>query len=286
MKEKVNFENVVIKNLTNRDFVESFCHIIDMVFGEEKRKKEWDLLIKNTTMSEYDKNIMEERIFAKPNFHYSIFNKFNFCENPDIFVDLKQSKKEKLEIILNLFYKEAVNKGLNTKINNQIANNRQFIEWCENMENNPTYISEVLANNRWGNCDFDFAYDPAVRKASNLLKQKGYHTYWSSANVKDTERERFGVLVPNKNVAFILIDPKNLPENLKKSLFISNSDRLWGSALEHRDKNGYYGIWTELEKSPKKELCESVSKKLEEQADCLPILTNTKDKKVECYREL
>lgn len=285
MKVNTDIKEIELSKLTNRDFVESFCHLWENVFGERIRQKQWNMLVKNASLSDHDKKIIEEKIFSKPYYQLSIFNKYNISKI-NIFVDFEKLEKTDLKYVLKNFYAEAVNRGLKLKMHYNLVNTNEFIEWCHELKNSPTFISEILANNNAGDNLHTFTYDFPVRKACTILKEKGYHTYWSSANVEDTQRERKGAIIPNKNVAFILIDPENLPENLKKLLYMGQNDWVWGNANEFKENERIYGIWAKLKPFPQEELCADISKKLEQQADYLPILTKTQDKKVECYREL
>ena len=75
-----------------------------------------------------------------------------------------------------------------------------------------------------------FTIDYSVRHAVKILRKKGYITYWSSGNEADATR-RTGTIIPNKNVAYILIDPTNFPDNneeLVRLLSLDDAKRLWG----------------------------------------------------------
>jgi len=271
MNEKMIVNRLFARKLSNRDLVDSLCDSLDLIYGDENRKEELESL-KIQSMSEHDRKIMEESIWRKPHYQFSIFNRYNFCKQK-VFVDPKELNYTEKLMCNHYLFLEARRRGLDAKFNRYMLNSREFIDWCENLKNNATYISEVSANNHAGDSPFEFTYDPAVRKASKLLKEKGYHTYWSSANIEDTKIDRFGVLIPNKNVAFILIDPENLTQNLKSLLYMGINDWVWGNANNYKEKDRIYGIWAELKPYPKDNLCSSVSKKLYSQAKLLPDLT-------------
>jgi len=273
VKEKVSLDNVNLSGLNNRDFVESFCDVIEKVYGQENRKRKWKTLVENVSLSDNDREVMETMIFATPYFQFSIFNSYNFCTNPNVFIDVKGFDREKLQEILQNFYGEALERGLNIALDSNISNKKEFYDWCKALKNNPKYISEIMSNKS----GIETYIDAPVRRATSILNKKGYVTFMSSANVEDTKENRYGVIIPNKNVAFILIDPKNLTEELKKKLLISS-----------KKKNDYYGIWTELKPYPQEELCSDVSKRLETQAQKLPVLPKLKSQQqvAECFRSM
>jgi len=271
MNEKIIVNMLITRKLSNRDLVDSLCDSLDFIYGDENRKEELESL-KNQSISEHDRKIMEESIWRKPHYQFSIFKPSNFCKQK-IFVNPKELNYNELLMCNSYLIMEARRRGLKVKVNRYILKSREFMDWCEELKNNATYVSEVSANNHWGDSSFEFTYDPAVRKASKLLKEKGYHTYWSSANVEDTKSDRFGVIFPNKNVAFILIDPKNLPENIKSKIYLGVNDWVWGNANEYKEDGKIYGIWAELKPYPKDNLCSTVSKNLVSQANLLPNLT-------------
>lgn len=107
----------------------------------------------------------------------------------------------------------------------------------------------------------------------NILNKKGYITYWSSANKKDY-LDRKGQIIENKSVAYILIDSKNLPDELKEKLLLNGDYNFWGVALEYQDNGKYYGIWSEI--TSLDTLCKDISNDLAFKALSLPILENVK----------
>ena len=142
------------------------------------------------------------------------------------------------------------------------------------------YVKDCVADNMCGNFPTPFVniFDQSVREACRVLNSKGYKTYWSSANMDDIS-SRTGDIVKDKNVAYILIDPSNLTNELKERLFLNGNNELWGVALSYaekenpKDKNGkYYGIWAEIT-SPDMS-CYELSEKLVEEAIALPSLVN------------
>ena len=145
-------------------------------------------------------------------------------------------------------------------------------------------LKDCNPTNRMGDDDLDnqsvISFDQAVITACKILKDKGYVTYWSSANYKDISY-RYGHVVKDKNVAYILIDPKNLTEDLKKKLFLDGKNEFWGIAPAHAEKENpddnnevgkYYGIWAEIT-SPDMS-CYEVSDELVKKAIALPPLVN------------
>ncbi len=160
----------------------------------------------------------------------------------------------------------------------------EFRNWFSYMRNNPTYIREVKATNFLGDYDIGYVedetmgFDLPVREACKILNEKGYSTYWSSANVDDFYKRRSHV-VKDKSVGYILIDPQNLDEELKKKLLLDGECKFWGAALKHKDgmsdTSEYYGIWSEI--SSPDMLCIDLSKDLEDKALELPILNLSED---------
>lgn len=88
-------------------------------------------------------------------------------------------------------------------------------------------------------------FDYPVRKACIVLFSKGYIPYWSSANEEDI-KNRTGLIVKEKNVAYILIDPENLKPGLKKELLLNGNCNFQGAACLHTDDGKYYGISEEI----------------------------------------
>ena len=148
----------------------------------------------------------------------------------------------------------------------------EFYNWYLMMLDKPTYIREVQDTDYLGDMELDeeaYVLDYPVRKAVLLLNKKGYETFWSSANIKDAT-ERKGHVIRGKNVAYILIKPYNLSDDLKKSLLL-DARRFWGIAHNYCEHGRYYGIWAEIT-SPDM-LCDDVSKILLQNAELLPDIT-------------
>jgi len=190
------------------------------------------------------------------------------------------SEKEKQDLILYLLLSDEIRK-------------REFDLSDEHlgyvMSRLPTYIREIYATDYPGDYLIDtdstgkldyseytrfdllsndiVLLDYPVRKACRVLNDKGYYTYWSSANVEDAEI-RTGDVVAGKNVAYILIDGSNLTDELKKELLLDGSCKFWGIALNHSDNGKYYGIWTEITSRDMK--CDELSELLVSKALALP----------------
>lgn len=116
-------------------------------------------------------------------------------------------------------------------------------------------------------------FDYPVRDACKILNEKGYITYWSSANKQDYVARK-GHVTQNKSVAYILIDPKNLTDVLKEKLLLNGKCNFWGIALEHQDNGKYYGIWSEIPSLDT--LCKDISNDLSLKALSMPILEDVK----------
>lgn len=112
-------------------------------------------------------------------------------------------------------------------------------------------------------------FDYPVRQACIVLFSKGYVPYWSSANKMDIN-ERTGLIAKGKNVAYILIDPENIPSRLKGELLLDGTCEFAGAALDHSEDGNYYGIWEEIVSSDMG--CDDLSKRLLEKAIALPDL--------------
>ncbi len=218
--------------------------------------------------------------------HYKLFN---FYEN-----ELKEDPRsyEYLEILKNIMnrfeieklyydlFQEAQNRGLKEKTpKREIIYTEKFIDWQNNMLKCPTYIREIQATNFLGECDISFVndeimgFDYPVRKACKILNKNGYITYWSSANREDY-LSRKGQVIQNKSVAYILIDSKNLPDEIKEKLLLDGDCDFWGVAEKYQDNGKYYGIWSEILSLDV--LCKDISDDLSSKALSLPILENTK----------
>lgn len=202
-------------------------------------------------------------------------------EYENILKDIKKQFKtgEELNQLYYDLFVEAKKRGLKDDfISREIIYTDSFEEWRIRMLNTPTYISEVHATNYPGGCSMDYAdddyniFDYPVKEAIKILNNKGYISYWSSANYTDA-LFREGHAVLDKHVAYILLDPKNLTDELKDKLRLNGKCDFWGIALKYADNGSYYGIWTEISSSA---LCSDISNALASKAFALPELDNIK----------
>lgn len=159
-----------------------------------------------------------------------------------------------------------------------IDNDNIFSNWKKYMKSHPTYIREIQSTNYMGNMHvFANTYlsflDFPVRTACKILYEKGYTTYWSSAN-RDDYYKRKGDVMTDKSVAYILIDPKCLNDDLKKELLLDCGDNFWGIAEYYNENGHYYGIWEEIISSDM--LCCKLSTNLKYKALNLPVLQEKK----------
>ena len=180
---------------------------------------------------------------------------------------LPEDTKYKLALYM-LLRQEIINRGFN--INDQ--------DLYSQLVDAPTYLREISPTDYPGDGLIDYeleVYDYPVREACQILDEKGYVTYWSSANIDDCT-ERYGHAIKDKNVAYILIDPNNLTTELKNELLLNGECNFWGLALNHADNGKYYGIWVEIT-SPNM-LCKDLSEKLSQKALALPKLNIEKNK--------
>lgn len=228
--------------------------------------------------------------------HYKIFNFFEneFKDDPrayeyiEILNDLTKSVLNKItdtDYYLLLF-KEAQNRGLKEELLSgrypikELVDSDSFIEWEETMKKTPTYLREIEATNFLGGYDISYVndevigFDYPVRNACKILNEKGYITYWSSAN-KEDYMYRKGQVIKDKSVAYILIDPTILTDSLKKTLQLNGTCKFWGIAHNYNDEGKYYGIWSEIESLDV--TCESISADLSKKALDLPILEKTEN---------
>lgn len=222
--------------------------------------------------------------------HYKIFDFYEneLQDDPRVYEYLKILKnimnnfKTEVEIdkLYHDLFREAQNRGLKEKIpEREIIYTENFIYWQNSMLNSPTYIREIEATNFLGAYDISFVddeilgFDYPVRRACKILNEKGYITYWSSANKQDY-LDRKGQVIENKSVAYILIDSKNLTDELKEKLLLNRDCDFWGVALEYQDNGKYYGIWSEI--TSLDTLCNGISNDLSSKALSLPILENVK----------
>lgn len=195
-------------------------------------------------------------------------------EKEDIIIS-KFLENYDLDKIYSILFKEAKNRGLNSSDSSfTLINDEDFLKWQERMRNTPTFIREVRSTNYLGDRKllnaFDFStLDYPVREACRILNDKGYVTYWSSANYEDVICRK-GQIIYGKNIAYILIDSTNLNSNLKEKLFLNKDIELWGKALNHCENGNYYGIYVEIESLDT--LCQQVSDLLVLKALELPVL--------------
>lgn len=180
------------------------------------------------------------------------------------------------------FIQEAKNRGLDyDSITGDLLESDIFRNWQIKMKNTPTFIREISPTNFFGGeeisyCDDEImGFDPPVRKSCNILNEKGYKTYWSSANIQDALK-RCGHAVKDIHAAYILIDAACLTDDLKEVLKLDGKCDFWGFAYHQSDKGAYYGIWAEIT-SPNME-CSKISEALSQKALELPSLINENTK--------
>lgn len=222
--------------------------------------------------------------------HYKLFD---FYENelqadPRVYEYLEMLKNImnnskiviKIEKLYYDLFQEAQNRGLKEKTpEREIIYTKNFIDWQYSMLKSPTYIREIEATNFLGAYDISFVddeimgFDYPVREACKILNRKGYVTYWSSANKQDY-LSRKGQVIQNKSVAYVLIDSKNLTDELKAKLLLNGYCDFWGVALDYQDNGKYYGIWSEITSIDT--LCNDIINDLSSKALSLPILENVK----------
>lgn len=175
---------------------------------------------------------------------------------------------------------ESTKRGLIININNikrEYIYTEQFQNWYWSMRNNPIYIREIWPSNLLGQRDISYVddifmgFDYPVRNACKILNEKGYVTYWSSANYVDIN-ERVGHVIKDKNVGYILIEHCNLSDNLKNKLILNGNCSFWGIANSKDDEGKYYGIWSEITSKDMK--CSELSDNLTIKSLELPMLTN------------
>lgn len=223
--------------------------------------------------------------------HYKLFD---FYENElrddprsyeylEVLKSITNNFKTKFELEKYYYdlFQEAKNRGLKEKNSErEIIYTKNFIDWQNCMLKSPTYIREIEATNFFGAYDISFVddetigFDYPVRNACKILNNKGYITYWPSANKQDYT-SRKGHVIQNKAVAYILIDSRNLTDELKEKLLLNGDCDFWGVALEYQDNGKYYGIWSEISSSDT--LCNDISNDLSFKALSLPILENAKN---------
>lgn len=218
--------------------------------------------------------------------HYQYFDMYEneLSDDPRIyeyalilerFIESIQTKED-LENLYYALFKEAQNRGLKSMfIGKYISSTDDFESWQTSMFNSPTYIREIEANNRLGGYDISYVddeimgFDYPVRNACKILTEKGYITYWSSANREDYF-SRQGHVIKGKKAAYILIDHQNLTAELKEQLLLDGECNFWGIAKQHADDGSYYGIWSEI--ISENDLCQDISDDLSSKALALPTL--------------
>ena len=250
---KPEFKNITepsrLKNLGNTEFLDCF---LASFF------KKFDLLHKDPELSD------DPRV---PNYYKSLNERLNLTN-------------ERAHIVYEELLQEAGCRELDlasvTKLGAKMYYDETFWKWGDKMRSNPTYIREVKAINSLGDQDIresgEVLLDYPVREACKVLNDKGYKTYWSSANIEDFE-SRKGDVVLDKSVAYILIDHQNLNSELKENLSLNGKNKFWGVALSHGDDGKYYGIWSEIT-SPGM-LCSDLSNSLVRTASGLPDLNSS-----------
>lgn len=228
--------------------------------------------------------------------HYKIFNFFEneFKDDPRSF-EYREILKVLTKSVLNritdieyylLLFEEARNRGLKEELLfgkypiKDLVYFDSFIEWEKTMKNTPTYLRELEATNFLGGYDISYVddeimgFDYPVRNACKILNEKGYITYWSSANREDYINRR-GQVIKDKAVAYILIDPTILTDSLKELLQLDGVCNFWGIAQNYSDCGKYYGIWSEIESLDV--TCESISAALSKKALDLPALERSEN---------
>lgn len=198
---------------------------------------------------------------------------------------LPPTKEESIKLFYKVLLEESRKRGLEYKEkfhSKELIATEEFEQWQRRMRNNPTYIREIYSTNLLGDYDISYAedeiigFDYPVRRPCVLLNEKGYDTYWSSANYDDY-KYRYSQVIENKNVAYILIDAQNLSKKLKKELYLTGDCDFWGIAPSHADKGRYYGVYAEILSVNTK--CDHIREELLEKVEKLPILVK-KNKKI------
>lgn len=236
----------------------------------------------------YTEKEIDRRIYQPYNISYQFLAEYlNKMTMSEIFFELLETsleptEDEDIKILYNKFLEESQKRDFffDKKIPiRNIIYTKEFENWFYKMKNTPTYIREITSTNFFGDANIDYAdneligFDYPVRSACKILNEKGYLTYWSSANYEDAKRRK-GHVIENKNVAYILIDSQNLDRDLKEELFLTGDCDFWGIALSHADHERYYGVWSEITSVDMK--CEILSKNLLEKCNKLPVLEKKK----------
>ena len=255
-----------IQDLGNRELGDCFYSIrarVNHTFGIDGLS---DSDFKNDSRYCYDRNYIPSNFFSSlERLYFNLLvqaKKSHFAMLRDI-DNLSDGEKRDLALLFLLEH-EITNRGFDPE--------SEYIVW--ELRCHPTYIREILATNYHGEASISdelgqIMLDSPVREACKVLNQKGYTTYWSSANISDALRRK-GHVIKEKNVAYILIDPSNLTDDLKQLLFLNGDNEFWGVALLHSDNGKYYGIWAEItdENMP----CKDLSYVLVQRALALPEL--------------
>lgn len=258
-----------IQTLGNIEFFNSFLTLHYLNFG-------------------YTEKEIDRRIYQP----YNISSQFlatylNTTTMPESFFELLETsleptEDENIKILYEKFLEESQKREFtfDKKIpTRSIIYTEEFDKWFYKMKNQPTYIREITSTNFFGDANIDYVddvvigFDYPVRSSCKTLNEKGYLTYWSSANHEDAKRRK-GHVIENKNVAYILIDPENLNKDLKGELLLTGNCDFWGIALSHADHGNYYGVWSEITSVDMK--CETLSKNLLEKCNKLPVLEKKK----------
>lgn len=255
-------------SLGNIEFANSFIFMYYVTYGFssssfDMRTTEW-----TKVSTEYLSRLLNISIL-EIDFPKVLPDRIRYDSNIDI-------KKLYLE-----FLKEAEKRGLECPNSfDNLLETDEFREWLIKMKNTPTYVREILATNFFGGQDMSYCddevmgFDPPVREACKLLNEKGYKTYWSSANYYDATY-RLGDVIRDIYTAYILIDSSNLSDELKESLYLNGKCSFWGYAYNCDDSGKYYGIWAQIT-SPNME-CQEISDILVKKVLDLPVLSNKND---------
>ena len=256
---------IQLENLGNFEFVNCFLSMHYMTFGYTEKERD---------KRGYEPCNVSQKYLAEL-FHLPT----DFFQFRAPILDPTDSKEVKA--VYEQFLAEAFQRGLcfDRHIEKKdIIYTEDFSEWQIYMKNHPTYIREISATNFFGDNDICYVdhevigFDYPVRSSCKILSDKGYHTYWSSANYEDAKR-RYGEVMKDQAVAYILIDSKNLTESLKTELLLDGSCDFWGIATSYSDFSKYYGIWSPITSLDMR--CEEISGILEKKALDLPVLTKS-----------
>jgi len=240
-------ESINLKKIGNVEFVECFLTL---------HCKKYDDLLKNEFSDNPNTSDWEDT--------------FKRCIKNGYIPDIND-----FETLYPIFWEEAGNRGLDIKKLSPIQTviwGDEFRNWMSKMDKSPIYVREIHDTDFYGDDKIERvnSFDLPVIEACKILADKGYITYWSSANKEDVDGRK-GNIVENKSVAYILIDSENLSEKLKEQLFLNGKNKFWGLAIAHNDNGKYYGIWSEVSLDTS---CIDLSKELSKKAFELPDLIN------------